>query len=127
MVAKLILNLWVYSTYMYNTSLTVTEANIIAFMEHYRSNFEEKVTPKMHLLEHHMVPYIKAWGLGTGLMGEQGAESIHASINMITRRFRNITNKEQQLLHVIKEHHLLVSPISQSKTPISRPKRRKMT
>ena len=34
---------------------------------------------KMHLLENHMVPFLRQWnGVGFGLMGEQGAESVHA-------------------------------------------------
>lgn len=103
----------------------ITEVNIADFMAHYRNNFEENVTPKMHILEHHVTPFIKRWKLGTGLMGEQGAESIHACINTITRRYKNIRNKEKQLLHVIKEHCLLTSPSSQSKVPMPRPKKRK--
>lgn len=92
-------------------------------MKCYRDKFAQNPTPKMHLLECHVVPFIKNWGIGMGLMGEQGAESIHASINTMTRRFKNIRNKEKQLLQVIKEHHLLISPTVQDRAP--QPKRRK--
>ena len=37
-----------------------------------------KRTVKMHLLEDHMVDWMSAHQAGCGLMGEQGAESIHA-------------------------------------------------
>ena len=82
-------------------------------MSFYREKFRENVIPKMHILEEHIVPFIKQWNIGTGLMGEQGAESIHAAINRIKQRFHAITNKEKQLLCVIKEHHLQISPSNQ--------------
>ena len=51
-------------------------------------------------------------------MAEQGAESIHASINSLAQRFKAIKNKEKQLLQVIKEHYLLISPSNQEKAPV---------
>ena len=55
--------------------------NIARFMAYYRSQFPTAtVTPKLHMLEEH-VPWIKRWGMGFGLLGEQGAESIHAYFN----------------------------------------------
>ena len=37
-----------------------------------------------------MVPWIRQWkGAGFGLMGEQGAESIHAEFNRLEIRHRN--------------------------------------
>ena len=48
-------------------------------MNFYREAFPEAtVLPKMHFLEEHVVPWLKKWKIGFGLMGEQGAESIHA-------------------------------------------------
>lgn len=94
-------------------------------MSFYRENFHENLTPKMHVLEEHIVPFIKKWNVGTGLMGEQGAESIHAAINRIKQRFRAIPNKEKQLLCVIKEHHLQVSPSNQSRAPPAAKRKRK--
>lgn len=41
------------------------------------------VIPKMQLLEDHVIPWIRRFGLGAGLMGEQGAESIHAHLNRL--------------------------------------------
>ena len=39
--------------------------------------------PKMHTLEANVPDWIQKWGIGLGLMGEQGAESIHKSLNGI--------------------------------------------
>ena len=40
---------------------------------------------KMHMLEEHVVPWLKMWQhIGFGIMGEQGAESIHAYFNSLS-------------------------------------------
>jgi hypothetical protein len=59
--------------------------------QHYRQTYPHAtVTPKLHLLEDHMAPWIRKWGgVGFGVMGEQGAESIHAEFNKIEQRHRN--------------------------------------
>ena len=43
---------------------------------------------------------------GMGFLGEQGAESIHASFNSIQRVFSGIPNKVDCLLRVMQEHYL---------------------
>ncbi len=47
-------------------------------MTFYRETFPHASV--LHTLEEHIVDLV---GVGLGLMGEQGAESIHASINTI--------------------------------------------
>ena len=39
------------------------------------------ITPKLHMLEDHVVEFIKRWGKGLGTYGEQGGESIHPTFN----------------------------------------------
>ena len=39
-----------------------------------------------------MADWLEKWGVGLGLMGEQGAESVHTSINQIERSYLNIPN-----------------------------------
>ncbi len=76
-------------------------------MEFYRSEFlKASVTPKMHMMEEHLVPQISKWNLAMGFLGEQGAESIHASFNSIERAYTGIPNPSDRLLRVMKEHHL---------------------
>ena len=53
------------------------------------SSYREKspqasILPKMHILEDHVVPWMRRWRIGAGLMGEQGAESIHAFTCLVT-------------------------------------------
>ena len=55
-------------------------------MKYYREQFPTStVTPKLHMLEEHIVPWLKKWKVGFGLLGEQGAESIHAHFNSLKR------------------------------------------
>ena len=35
------------------------------------------------MLEDHILPWIKKWRVGCGMMGEQGAESLHAQFNKL--------------------------------------------
>ena len=50
-----------------------TESSITVVNEYWRKTWpNETVTPKMHLLESHMVDFIKKWKVGLGFYGEQG-------------------------------------------------------
>lgn len=93
-------------------------------MKFYRENFPDAtILPKMHILEQHVVPWIKKWGVGLGLMGEQGAESIHAAVNSITPAYVNIPDRVQRLKCILQEHHRQVCPFLANCKPI--PKKRK--
>jgi hypothetical protein len=62
--------------------------DIDEFLQYYRQSFpESRVTPKLHMLEDHVVPFIRQWRVGLGMMSEQGAESIHARFNALERTF----------------------------------------
>jgi len=64
--------------------LHMSEKDIKTFMGYYRATFPlAMVLPKMHILEDHIVPWIRQWQIGFGFMGEQGAESIHAYFNSL--------------------------------------------
>lgn len=81
-------------------------------MVFYRREFPHaSVLPKMHFLEEHVVPWIRKWGVAPGMMGEQGAESIHARFKRIEMSYRNmIHNRVDRLKSVVQQHHLQVSP-----------------
>ena len=57
------------------------------FVAHFRATFPgENIPIKMHMLEDHAVDWIRSnQHIGFGLMGEQGAESIHARFNRHTK------------------------------------------
>ena len=69
------------------------------FMHYYRDVFPEaSITPKLHILEDHMVNSLWNWRVGCGLLGEQGAESIRTVYNQLNRVYANIKNCEDRLL-----------------------------
>ena len=70
-------------------------------MKIYRENFSAySVLPKMHLLEDHLVPWMKRWKMGAGLMGEHGAESIHAHINRLQTTYSGVANSVERLRQI---------------------------
>ena len=80
-------------------------------MVFYRDNFKEStVTPKLHMLEEHVIPWLRQWRIGFGFMGEQGAEGIHAAINKITSAYLNISNRVERLRGILTEHHRQICP-----------------
>ena len=87
-------------------------------MKFYRENFPSStVLPKMHLLERHVVPWLRKWRVGLGFMGEQGAESIHAALNSISRCYINIPDKILRVKCILQEHHRQVCPLLVSQQP----------
>ena len=49
----------------------------------------------MHILEDHVIPWLRH--VGAGLMGEQGAESLHAHLHKLERDYAGIVNKVDRL------------------------------
>lgn len=68
------------------------------------------ITPKLHMMHKHLMAQMKEWQFGMGFLGEQGAESIHASFNSIERAYLGIPSKKDRLLRVVQEHHLRLEP-----------------
>lgn len=76
-------------------------------MEFYRRIFPTAtVLPKMHILEDHVVLWLKRWHIGSGLMGEQGAESIHAHIQKLETQYHGIVSDLNPLDYVVREHNI---------------------
>ena len=108
---------------MYLVSILNSGKSIDDFLAYYRANFPQaSVTPKMHMLEDHVVPFLREWHVGFGFHGEQGAESLHA-IRRISRSYASMPNRVERLKSIIKAHHLQVSPLLQAQEPVH--KRRK--
>ena len=64
--------------------LTFTATNVEEFMAYYLEEFPQAtVTPKLHILEDHMVSWLQRCKVGCGLLDEQGAESVHAKFNTL--------------------------------------------
>lgn len=92
----------------------------------YRDSFPSAtVMPKMHFLEEHVVPWLRKWHIGFGMMGEQGAESIHAYFNSLGKTYRGIPDRVKRLRHTMQEHLLHIAPANIAAKPVI--KRRKLS
>ena len=87
----------------------VIDANIKAFLQNYRSTLPTaSITPKLHMLEDHVMPWVRRWKFGLGFHGEQGAESIHARFNSMQRTYASVRNATERLKAIVKEHNMSV-------------------
>ena len=94
------------------------ELQIKEFLKFYRDSFPRAtILPKMHLLEDHMVPWMRRWHLGAGFMGEQGAESIHAHLNRLETTYSGIPNRVDRLLYIYRMYQIETAPSLQSVKP----------
>lgn len=93
-------------------------------MSFYRREFPwATVLPKMHVMEDHTIPWLRQYHLGAGLMGEQGAESIHARLMKLERTYSGIKDELESLQYIMTEQALYSAPsLSDLRPP---PKRRK--
>ena len=96
-------------------------------MTYFRRNWpNESITPKMHLLEDHCLPFIKMWGSGFGLYGEQGMESLHATFNSLRRSYTAMPVPTERLRSMMKEHFMRVNPDATSQKRFMATKKRKL-
>ena len=101
------------------------ESSIELFMAHFRQCWPEvKITPKLHLLEDHVIPFVKKWQCGFGFYGEQGGESIHSVFNNLDARYRNIRNPSKRLRFLMEQHLMHVAVESAKIKPA--PKKRRI-
>lgn len=69
------------------------------------------------MMEDHVIPWIKKWNVGCGIMGEQEAESLHASFNYIERAYSNMRDRVQQIRVLFKHHLLQILPTNRALEP----------
>ena len=79
----------------------------------------------MHMLEEHVLPFMEKWRVGCGLLGEQGAESVHKFFNILERTYSSIPDKLQRLKQKVVEHNLHTSPKLVEACPVPAKRRRK--
>jgi hypothetical protein len=74
-------------------------------MDLFRQTFPSAtIPPKMHMLEDHTMEWVRARSVGFGLLGEQGAESIHSRFNYLGRNFAPLAKGVERLRSIMKEH-----------------------
>ena len=97
--------------------LYLQKNSIQDLMAFFRKNWpNQSITPKLHMLEDHATEFIKKWGYGLGLYGEQGGESIHPEFNNLAITYSSM--KGTRRLHsMLKEHYLRVHPLAKKMKP----------
>ena len=63
-------------TLLYKSYISAEES-IKSFMVSARLS-DVGITPKLHMLEDHVIPFIEQWGYGLAYFGEQGFEKMHS-------------------------------------------------
>lgn len=93
-------------------------------MKFYRAEFPwATILPKMHIMEDHVIPWLRRFHIGAGLMGEQGAESIHARMMKLERDFQGIKDDLDRLKYIVSEQALYTAPsLSALRPPVKRRK-----
>ena len=96
-------------------------------MAYYRSTFPfASVLPKLHILEDHTIPWLQRHHVGAGLMGEQGAESIHAHMMRLDRNYQTIPNEVDRLKYIVREQMLESAPSLNTLKPESKKYKKRM-
>ncbi|XP_047127237.1 uncharacterized protein LOC124808269 isoform X1 [Hydra vulgaris] len=102
------------------------ETAVCELMKFFRSTWlNESITPKMHLLENHIGVFLSTWGVGLGLYGEQGGESIHAEFNNIGRIYSTMSGT-RKLECIMRDHFIRNNLIASSLKPPIVPRRKKI-
>ncbi|XP_078660010.1 uncharacterized protein LOC144904748 [Branchiostoma floridae x Branchiostoma belcheri] len=110
---------------MTNDEISNLDCSIKHFLAKYRELFPtSSVSVKMHLLEEHVIPWIRCWGVGLGFHGEQGVEQVHAVFNRINRSTSSIPDAVRRLKSTLETHLLQVHPGRQDGVPAPKKRRR---
>ena len=84
--------------------ITVFEHHVAEFMLYFRSNWPSiNISKKLHLLEYHTAHFLRLWGTGCGLYGEQGEEFTHNGINRMKHRYANVKNDLSRLEYIMNQ------------------------
>ena len=114
----------IYFTYLYFYFLDVS---IRQFVEYYRTEFPTATfLPKLHFLEDHILPWVKQWQIGCGIMGEQGAESLHSCFNNTEKAYNNMRDRVESIKVLLQNHLLQIHPTTTAPQPQPLKKRTKL-
>ena len=80
----------------------VAEEDITEFLQFIREKFPDMtITPKLHMLEEHVFPFLRQWHMGLGFYGEQGIEGIHSEFNTQSQHFDHVKEKDTRLRQIL--------------------------
>lgn len=69
------------------------------------------------MLKDHVIPWIRTWKVGCGIMGEKGGESLYASFNYTEHAYNNMRDRVDTLGVLLQNHLLQVLPVTTSLEP----------
>ena len=108
--------------------LSLLDGRIITFMATARREVVAhnigNITPKLHLLEEHVLSCMQRFHVGLGLLGEQGGEGIHHELNQLNIAFSNIRKDVKRLKTIVAQHCVATLPQYHQHVPATR-KRKK--
>ena len=100
-----------YSIKSFTPCFLFSERKIEVFMTQYRNIEGSTITPKLHILEDHVIPFITHYRHGLELFGEQGGEKLHHVFNKIHVRSNCVPgNQGDKLTAALKTHLAHVAP-----------------
>ena len=98
--------------------LLSTETDIEEFVCFFRTTFPDaSFPPKLHMLEEHVIPFMRKWHFPLGFFGEQGGESVHHEFVQLASTFSHVKPATSRLKKMMEEHHLVVHPINRDMIP----------
>ena len=117
------------STEVNDEDLTLLDGRIQTFMSTARREVVDRrrgnVTPKLHLLEDHLLPCMRRFGVGLGLLGEKGGEGIHHDFNILGSTFSSIRDDLQRLKTIVSQHCVATLPQHKSHIPVTATRQKK--
>ena len=110
------------------TTLAELECRVKIFIAAARREVVQRsrghITPKLHLLESHVVSSIKRFGVGLGMLGEQGGESLHAEFNLLATTFSSVVRDLDRLKMIVHQHCMTTLPQQLAKVLATKHRRR---
>ena len=83
------------------------------------------ITPKLHLLECHILDCMKHFNVGLGLLNEQGSESIHSAFNKLQRTYASMVSHLDRLKSCTEAHLQDTIPRNSQLRPVTSSRKRK--
>ena len=95
------------------------ENDIKQLMVYIREKFQDMTfPPKLHMLEEHVVDFIRRWHFPLGFFGEQGGESIHHEFVQLASTFCRAKPDTARLKQMMQEHFVIVHPQNRQVIPV---------
>ena len=92
------------------TDIPAIQNQINTYMTLFRQLFPRRTITKQHILENHIIPFIKTTSFGLGFLGEQGTEMCHQTIKILEKRAEGIKNKLKKMKFIMNSQLLQVNP-----------------